>query len=208
VLFSDWNFKNMDRLPILGIPTGPYLASASAEALSHFEKMKLILSKSGYEIRSIPIMDDYAVIRHQHDQVLSAEAARVHAAWYGKYQKLYAQKTAELIEGGRKISEADLQNARLGCSQLKNNLREAMEKHAVDLWIAPSAPGTAPKGLENTGDPIMNLPWTQAGLPALNLPAGTGTADLPMGLQLIGSWHGDEALLYWAEAIGKVIAQS
>ncbi len=82
-----------------------------------------------------------------------------------------------------------------------------MEKNGIDLWIAPSAPGAAPKGLESTGDPIMNLPWTQAGLPVLNLPAGTNSGGLPLGLQLIGKWYEDEALLYWAESIAKVVAQ-
>ena len=207
VLLSDWNFPKIDRMPILGIPTGPYLASASPEGLVHFENMKELLTKSGYELHLVSVMDDYAAIRRQNDMVLSAEAAHVHAAWFGKYEKLYAQKTAELIRRGGKITENDLQNARQSCAQLKTNLREAMEKNGIDLWIAPSAAGAAPKGLESTGDPIMNLPWTQAGLPVLNLPAGTNSTGLPLGLQLIGKWYEDEALLYWAESIAKVVAQ-
>ena len=73
-----------------------------------------------------------------------------------------------------------------------------MDEHKVDLWISPAAPGPAPKGLDSIGDPVMNLPWTQAGLPTINVPAGLNKFGMPMGLQVTGGWHGDEALLDWA----------
>jgi Asp-tRNA(Asn)/Glu-tRNA(Gln) amidotransferase A subunit family amidase len=50
----------------------------------------------------------------------------------------------------------------------------------------------------------MNLPWTHAGLPALNLPNGT-IGGLPVGLQLAGWWNADEELLQWASEIERVI---
>ena len=53
----------------------------------------------------------------------------------------------------------------------------------------------------------MNLPWTQAGLPAINLPAGKNDDGLPMGLQVIGNWNKDESLLTWAEDIEKVVSK-
>jgi Asp-tRNA(Asn)/Glu-tRNA(Gln) amidotransferase A subunit family amidase len=71
----------------------------------------------------------------------------------------------------------------------------------ASMWISPSALGPAPHGLESTGDPVMNLPWTHAGLPALNLPAGLSGASLPMGLQVVGRYGQDETLLAWAEAL-------
>jgi Asp-tRNA(Asn)/Glu-tRNA(Gln) amidotransferase A subunit family amidase len=53
----------------------------------------------------------------------------------------------------------------------------------------------------------MNLPWTQAGLPALSLPAGRDASGLPLGLQLVGNWHKDESLLAWAGALEQVTVQ-
>jgi Asp-tRNA(Asn)/Glu-tRNA(Gln) amidotransferase A subunit family amidase len=81
-----------------------------------------------------------------------------------------------------------------------------MDEYGIDLWISPAAPGPAPKGLESTGDPVMNLPWTHAGLPALNLPSGRNADGLPLGLQLTGHWHADEMLLAWAAGIEQVIS--
>jgi Asp-tRNA(Asn)/Glu-tRNA(Gln) amidotransferase A subunit family amidase len=52
----------------------------------------------------------------------------------------------------------------------------------------------------------MNLPWTQAGLPAINLPAGKNQEGLPMGLQVVGNWYKDESLLFWAKDLEKVLA--
>ena len=74
-----------------------------------------------------------------------------------------------------------------------------MDAHALDLWVCPSAPGEAPEGCGSTGDPVMNLPWTHAGMPAISLPAGTGMAGLPLGLQCVGRF-GQDTLLAAAAA--------
>jgi Asp-tRNA(Asn)/Glu-tRNA(Gln) amidotransferase A subunit family amidase len=52
----------------------------------------------------------------------------------------------------------------------------------------------------------MNLPWTQAGLPVINLPAGKHQFGLPLGLQLVGKWYKDEALLFWAKEIETTLS--
>jgi Asp-tRNA(Asn)/Glu-tRNA(Gln) amidotransferase A subunit family amidase len=80
-----------------------------------------------------------------------------------------------------------------------------MQQEGIDLWISPPARGAAPRGLESTGDPVMNLPWTQAGLPTINLPAGTDSQGLPLGLQVTGRWGTDEALLSWAEELEGLV---
>jgi Asp-tRNA(Asn)/Glu-tRNA(Gln) amidotransferase A subunit family amidase len=51
----------------------------------------------------------------------------------------------------------------------------------------------------------MNLPWTQAGLPAINLPAGKSQDGLPLGLQVVGNWFKDESLLFWAKELEQVL---
>jgi Asp-tRNA(Asn)/Glu-tRNA(Gln) amidotransferase A subunit family amidase len=53
----------------------------------------------------------------------------------------------------------------------------------------------------------MNLPWTQLGFPAVNIPTEKDPDGLPMGLQVIGKWDMDEELLTWAEDIEKVVSR-
>lgn len=206
-LYNDWDDSvALNGKPILGIPQGPYLACASDEALARFSSICDSLSQAGYELRHIPVMEDFSEIRTRHDLIMSAEAARGHANWFEKYADLYSQKFTELIKRGQNITDSQLQNAFTERDAFRAKLRQAMIDNNISLWIAPSATGPAPKGLDATGDPVMNLPWTQTGLPAINIPAGKNEAGLPMGLQVVGNWYKDESLLAWAEEIEKVVS--
>lgn len=74
----------------------------------------------------------------------------------------------------------------------------------ADAILTYSAPGEAPRGLENTGDTIFNRLWSVLRLPAVTLPAGVGPQGLPLGVQLVGRFLDDARLVSvarWAEAV-------
>jgi Asp-tRNA(Asn)/Glu-tRNA(Gln) amidotransferase A subunit family amidase len=200
---DDWSAEHstvVDR-PVLGVPDGPYLARATPEGLAQFELTCTRLQAAGYPILRVPAMADFEEIYQRHMLILAAEAAQVHADWYREFSHLYHAKTAELIERGRSVPPRTLSHALEGCRALRETMTALMDSHGLDAWIAPSAPGPAPAGLGSTGDPVMNLPWTHSGLPALNLPSGTTPDGLPFGTQIVGRWRNDEALL----AFGKML---
>ena len=205
ILIEDWKLETGKRKPILGIPEGDYLNCASDSALACFHTICISLAAAGYELCRVPIMDNYQEIRNRHDAIMSAEAARVHEQWFSKYENHYSSKFTGLIRRGQSVS--NLQPLLDSRENFRADLRRAMIDNNIDLWICPPTIGPAPKGLDSTGDPVMNLPWTQAGLPAINLPAGKNQDGLPMGLQVIGNWYKDESLLAWAEDIEKVMSQ-
>ncbi len=71
-----------------------------------------------------------------------------------------------------------------------------------DLLLGPVSPTPAFKLGENTHNPIkmyladiMTVPASLAGLPAISVPAGTNEQGLPIGVQLIGDYQSDHALL-------------
>jgi len=64
-----------------------------------------------------------------------------------------------------------------------------------DALLTPSAPGTAPAGLQATGDPAFCSLWSLCGMPALNLPLMRGEGGLPLGAQLVGARLDDARLL-------------
>ena len=82
-----------------------------------------------------------------------------------------------------------------------------MRAWRVDLWISPAAPGVAPHGLDSTGDPIMNLPWSHCGLPTLSIPAGTLDGGLPIGLQIAAGWRQDESLFGWGRLLERLLCE-
>lgn len=207
VLLEDWRMEEWDtargnRKPVLGIPEGQYLESASGEGLKHFEDTCKLLS-AHYELRSIRVMDDFQEIRNRHDAIMSYEAAQVHKEWFAKYEPLYSSKFSDLIKRGQKIANYQLHlEAR---DTFRASITQTMNENQIDLWVCPPTVGPAPKGLESTGDPVMCLPWTQIGFPAISIPTTKNEEGLPMGLQIVGKWNMDEELLAWAEAIEKVV---
>ena len=208
VLCRNWQLGYVLDKPALAIPEGPYLERATEEGLKHFRATCLRLREAGYLIRSVNAMPDFSAIRERHYLITAADAYRVHvqAGWFPRYRNLYHPRTLELLESGQAIAEDQLAQALTGRETLREELNNLMDEYQIDLWISPSAPGPAPKGLESTGDPVMNLPWTQVGLPALNLPSGQNLDGLPLGLQLTGRVNQDEVLFEWAMEIEKIIS--
>jgi Asp-tRNA(Asn)/Glu-tRNA(Gln) amidotransferase A subunit family amidase len=193
------------RLPVLGVPEGPYLSRASEEGLAHFRDTCDWLS-ARFKVRPVPALADFDAIETRHLRLMAAEAAQVHEPWFDRHRELYAPQTADLIERGRKVSTRQVKQDRAGRDRLRDELTGLMDRHGIDLWLSPPAQGPAPRGLDSTGSPVMNLPWTYAGLPVLGVPAGRNAAGLPMGLQITGRWRGDEALLQWGHRIAEVAA--
>ena len=205
-LYNDWDEPTIPvKKPVLGIPDSPYMRHISDEGSAHFDHICKLLSTQ-YKVTLVRIMADYQAIRDWHDVIMSAEAARVHETWFAKYEELYSPKFADLVRQGQRINDDQLKNALSIRDDFRSELRRAMLDHNIDAWICPSTVGAAPKGLNSTGDPVMNLPWTQAGLPAINLPAGKNPQGLPLGLQVVGNWHKDESLLFWARDLEKALA--
>ena len=206
LLCQHWQLIITEKKPVLGIPEGPYLQRASEEGRTHFRQACRQLHDAGFIVKSVPTMPDFDAMYARHNLIVAAEAARFHAAWYAVHQEKYHWKTAELIERGQQIKDEQLEKAIAGRIALRETLLQLMDRHGLDLWLSPSAPGTAPAGLDSTGDPVMNLPWTYSGLPTLTLPAGKNEVGLPLGLQLTGRWFGDEAMLSFASQIEPIVA--
>ena len=207
VLIGDWSLETTDRKPALGIPEGPYLASASDYALARFNAICDSLTQAGYELRRLPVMDDFQELRDRHDVIMSAEAAEVHADWVKQYQDLYSPKFTDLIKRGQAVTSPQLKDAFGARDAYRDQMTQSKNDNNIDLWICPPTVGPAPQGLDGTGDPVMCLPWTQIGFPAMNLPAGKNDEGLPMGLQIVGKWNSDEAVLRWASDLGKIVSK-
>jgi Asp-tRNA(Asn)/Glu-tRNA(Gln) amidotransferase A subunit family amidase len=207
VLCQDWRASAVGaRLPVLGVPDGPYLLQTDPAALAHFEEHVLMLQVAGYSVERVPILDDIANLNHLHRRMIFAEFAQEHAAWFAEHEAAYRPRTAEALRTGFTVSAAELAAARSNVTQLRQALMAAMDMTNIDLWICPAATGPAPAGLASTGDPNMSLPWTHAGLPVVALPCGKTESGLPLGVQLVARFGADEDLLAWAGSLAPRLA--
>jgi Asp-tRNA(Asn)/Glu-tRNA(Gln) amidotransferase A subunit family amidase len=74
-------------------------------------------------------------------------------------------------------------------------MRAAFERAAgqYDLFVTLGACGAAPRGLESTGNPAMNITASALGVPALTLPI-LSDEGLPLGLQVLSGLGRDAEL--------------
>ena len=204
LLCQDWRKDDAHRLPVLGVPDGPYLAQATPEALAAFESQLLQLQKAGYIVHRVPALNDIEAIIQRHNRLVYAEMALGHRYWFAQFESLYRPLTAAAIREGQQVSEEERAACRSGRGALRSQLESLMSQASIDLWVCPAATGPAPEGI-TTGNSNMNLPWTHAGMPAITLPAGLAANGLPLGLQVVGSAMADEKLVSWAERIAQFL---
>lgn len=206
LLCTDWrDMSTPASKPVLGIPDGPYLKQATDETLAIFEQQLTRLKNAGYILRRVPALWDIEAITHRHLRLVCAEMAMAHADRFGQYEVLYRPRTAAAIREGQVISYPEYDLYRASPRALRVELEMLMDSAGIDLWVCPSTTDSAPQGIETTGNPAMNLPWTHAGMPAMTLPIGRAGNGLPLGLQFVARFQQDEYLLACAPDLNETL---
>ena len=206
LLCSNWRTITTETLPVLGVPEGPYLAQASTEALEAFEVQLALLQRAGYTVQRVAALGEIETINRRHMRMIMADMAQVHSSWFAQYESLYRPPTAAALREGRNVSAEELAIAHEGRAELRAELEALMARTKIDLWVCPATLGPAPEGIDSTGSPLMNLPWTYAGMPAITVPAGHAANGLPLGLQCVAAAMADEYLLACAAAIVEILS--
>ena len=75
----------------------------------------------------------------------------------------------------------------------------------VDVILTPSAIGEPHVGHSDTGPVTFNFLWHVMNMPALNIPAFSSPAGLPIGAQLVARRYDDESLLRHAVWVDRHI---
>jgi Asp-tRNA(Asn)/Glu-tRNA(Gln) amidotransferase A subunit family amidase len=119
-------------------------------------------------------------------------AANLDLEWQKGRDRL-SEPLRALLARGREVRAVDYQKAVARLPALHEGFDDLFTR--FDAVLTPSAPGTAPAGLQATGDPAFCTLWTLCGTPALNLPLMRGENGLPLGAQLVGPRHDDARLL-------------
>ncbi|GBD49369.1 amidase [Methylopila sp. Yamaguchi] len=191
-----------------GAPSGLRIAAlrppadiASAEQVALFDDACAKLSAAGAYVEAIDLSDALPRLLHVADTLMGFEAAEVFGELRARFPDKMSASMAAYVDAGKEISEIAHQEA-IGAQQ---GFRMGVGERLVgyDALLTVPATGEAPLGLDYTGDPQFCVPWTTLGFPALSLPVGMSSAGLPLGLQLVGRFGEDRALLAAAQAFLK-----
>lgn len=142
-------------------------------------------------VLELPAIVDQAVGWHR--TVHEAELAFAMQREYTHHRDRLSVRLRDQIERGMAIPALDYLVARDRIPHVAAAFDDYFEH--VDAILSPAALGAAPRGLDSTGDPLMQTVWTFAGLPALSMPLLHLTGGLPLGVQAVGPMHQDGRLL-------------
>jgi Asp-tRNA(Asn)/Glu-tRNA(Gln) amidotransferase A subunit family amidase len=163
----------------------PEMANAFRQSLS-------LLRRSGVSIKTVDISAMLKKLDEANDVEMFYEGARFHEARLKEFGDRLDLPLANLVREGLKISAARYAEARHYLAE--SRVRMAENFKSTPVILTPAAPGPAPLGISNTGDPRMNAPWTALGTPAISIPMPVADG-LPLGLQLTADLGQDSRVL-------------
>ncbi len=178
-------------------PIDPEVRQAVNDALSHLESL-------GAEVLEVdfPEFNDAAAISTT--MLMSEASAALRDLLASDGDKLYEPVRLRL-EAGLFISAADYLRAQQGRAVFDRAARRLLDD--VDLLAGPTEPVTAPPLLQQrvlAGEQEIGTvaaltqytrPYNITGFPAISIPCGFSSDDLPIGLQLAGRPFDEETVL-------------
>lgn len=184
----------------IGFFRGPEWTKADRNTQQLIESAAHHLSSKVALLADIEPPAGFVTIATHHKAIAGYEFARAISWERTQRQHLLSPK---LLEGRCEDGlQCTYENYAYAQSELANQrvlMSQALQNY--DLLLTPAAPGEAWEGLAATGDPVFNTAWTALHVPAISIPAFKGEKGLPLGLQLVGKYRQDEALLAAAESI-------
>ena len=190
-----------ERPDTVAVVRTPAWEDADAETQDHMLDFAGRLRQSG-----IDVMEADEELLNGLMEVQQAYLARGAASSLGHITDQYPgevrPQTRDLVAEGRRVDEsfnAGLQDA---LARGERFLSEVFSR--ADLIITPSAPGEAPAGLHNTGNPMFNRIWTFLQTPCMNLPLTRGRRGLPIGIQLVCNRQEDKRLFAYSAYLQNV----
>jgi aspartyl-tRNA(Asn)/glutamyl-tRNA(Gln) amidotransferase subunit A len=190
------------RPPGIGLLRDHFFEKADAEVASRTREAVDRLAQAGARVEEAKLPASFRAIHAVGATVNAVGAATFHADLHAEKADLYGPKIRGLIEVGSLVpGELFLRALRIR-RQFRRETVAALP--GFDVLATPTTMTPAPAGLDSTGNPAFQVPWSAAGLPTITLPIGLSASGLPLGLQLIAGPFAEEALLsaaIWCEDV-------
>lgn len=192
--------------PRLLLPGEVYPDRLEGEGRRALDEASRRLTDAGVSVTAVAPPVDFNLALDVHHLIMASEAAAVHLPLMRGREDRYRPRLREQVETGALIPAARYLHAQ----SLRRTLRAAVLPlfDRADALLVPAAAGPAPRGLDWTGDPSFNAPWSLLGLPAIALPAGFSEAGLPLSIQLVAAPWREDILLAAAAWCERVLGKA
>jgi Asp-tRNA(Asn)/Glu-tRNA(Gln) amidotransferase A subunit family amidase len=192
-----------ERAPRIGICRSPSWPRAEPETEALLAALPDRLRRAGAYVEERELPEAFAVIADAHPTVQYAESAASMGWELAHHRGAISDTLMELLDRGLATDGARLESAREALRGSRAAFPAALE--GLDILLTPSAPGVAPVGLNSTGNAVFNFIWTSLHVPCVTVPAETGPAGLPLGIQIVGRRDEDIAALSWAQWVAAAL---
>ena len=155
-------------------PVEPAMESAFRDSIER-------LRAAGFAIQTAGVPDGFDRLLEAVLLISRYEGARTHERRWREHGAGIGRELARLVEAGLALPEERYREALERVAAMRRSMAAVFGEYPV--IFTPAAPGPAPLGLESTGDPRLNAPWTGLGVPAVSIPMPISGVP-PMGLQI------------------------
>lgn len=179
---KEWT--NIEAPPRIGLLGGYFKENATSEVWQGYEKAIAKLWGEGSEFIDVEIPKSFKHVPDAHRVIMTAETASAHEDMFKTRSQEYGEYIRGFISSGLLVPATAYLRAQRIRGEIIRDITRVINQY--DCVVCPSTVDTAPKGLEWTGSPAFNTPWSLAGLPSITVPTGLSQEKLPLGLQIIG----------------------
>jgi aspartyl-tRNA(Asn)/glutamyl-tRNA(Gln) amidotransferase subunit A len=181
-----------------------FLEGADAAVGRAFDDALKVFANAGCEIVDLDVPEvSYAAMTSM--VTSSAESAGMNRRWFRERHQDFVPHVARGLAVGMTITASEYLTAQRARHRIREALRGAYEK--IEIIASPTTARVAPllaDGVKGNGDDTRHPSYNQSnllrypsmlGLPGCSLPCGINPEGLPIGLQLVGAWFGDQTVL-------------
>ena len=192
--------------PSFGLYRTPMWDEAEPATAAALSAARAALERHGASVMELAIAREHHELAAVQDTIMRFEAVRAFAYERIEHSAELSPRFAQMLDAGMAIGADEYDRALARAAQARAGL--AAFFGSCDAVLVPAAPGEAPVGLGNTGDPIFNRMWTLLGVPCVTLPVRWADNGLPTGVQLVGRLGDDPRLMACAAFLEQALGGS
>jgi aspartyl-tRNA(Asn)/glutamyl-tRNA(Gln) amidotransferase subunit A len=197
-------YKVRDKPPKIGVLSGYFKEKATKSVWTGFETALGKVWGEGAEPVEVQLPESFKLVPDVHRVIMAVETAAAHEDIFKTRRDEYREYMQGFISSGLLVPATSYLRAQRLRGKIIGDMIKLISE--FDCVVCPSSVDTAPEGLEWTGSPAFNSPWSLTGLPSITVPSGLAENKMPLGLQLIGTPYSEWSLLKVAGWCEKVLA--